>query len=595
MPEESSGVTASLKWTRWVGVAILTIHAALLAWAATRHSPNANEPAHLAVGISHWKFGRFELYRVNPPLIRMVAALPVLLTGAETDWSNFHEAPGARPVFGIGEDFMKANGYRSFWLMTLARWACIPFSLVGGYVCYRWGRELYGNLSGLLALTLWCFSPNILAHAEFITPDAGATAMGLAAMYLFWRWLRRPGWLLTIAAGVFLGLAELTKSTWILLFALWPALWLVWCLMERRGNGRPSFLRRFGQLVLILLLGLHVLNMGYGYDGSFRKLENFQFVSQTLGAPKTSSDSPCVGNQFVGTWFGKLPVPLPEQYLMGIDVQKHDFERGHGSYFRGQWYDHGFWYYYVYALAVKVPIGTWLLALLAAFRWGGSGRCRDEFVLLAPVVVFLSFVSAETGYNAHLRYVLLIFPLAFIRISQLARVTATNSITLKSLTAAALFWSVGSSLCYYPHTLAYFNELVGGPTRGHAHLLNSNIDWGQDLLYVKKWCHRHPAARPLYLAYQTSVDPRVAKFEHLPLPRGHDSKAPCSAPRTNQVLGTQPGWYALSVSALHDRRHRYTYFREAQPVNRAGFSVYIYLVSPHEANRVRRELGMEEL
>ena len=69
-------------------------------------------------------------------------------------------------------------------MFTLARWACIPFSLLGAYVCYRWAADLYGELAGAWSLVLWCFSPNILAHAQLITPDLGATALGVTAGYL---------------------------------------------------------------------------------------------------------------------------------------------------------------------------------------------------------------------------------------------------------------------------------------------------------------------------------------------------------------------------------------------------------------------------
>ena len=85
-----------------VVVTLLTIHAGLLAYAATTHSPTLNEPGHLVAGLSNWKFGRFELYRVNPPLTRTVAALPVIAAGYEEDWGGFYEGPGARPVFGMG-------------------------------------------------------------------------------------------------------------------------------------------------------------------------------------------------------------------------------------------------------------------------------------------------------------------------------------------------------------------------------------------------------------------------------------------------------------------------------------------------------------
>src|SRR5439155_22186730 len=61
--------------------------------------------------------------------------------------------------------------------------------------------------------------------------------------------------------------------------------------------------------------------------------------------------------------------------------------------------------------------------------------------------------------------------------------------------------SIASSLAVFPHSLSYFNELAGGPENGPAHLLDANIDWGQDLLELKRWSDAHPAARPFHLAY----------------------------------------------------------------------------------------------
>jgi hypothetical protein len=115
--------------------------------------------------------------RVNPPLARMVATIPVLPAASKTDWTQYDDHVGARSERFVREDFIEANGRRIFWLHTLARWACIPFSLLGGYVCALWARELYGRLAGLVALTFSCFSPNIVAHAQLITPDLGAAAV----------------------------------------------------------------------------------------------------------------------------------------------------------------------------------------------------------------------------------------------------------------------------------------------------------------------------------------------------------------------------------------------------------------------------------
>ena len=401
-----------------VVAALLTIHAALLAYAATTHSPTLNEPGHLVAGLSNWKFGRFELYRVNPPLTRVVAALPVIAAGYEEDWSGFFEGPGARPVFGMGSDFIAANGPRSIWLFTIARWACIPFSLIGGAFCFLWSRELWGShVAGLLSLTLWCFSPNILAHAELVTPDCAATSFGLGAGYCFWRWLKRPTWGRAAAAGLMLGLAQLSKMTWVILFGLWPLMWLCWTWADRLGSveseameivpSRPPVRVRLAQLGAVLLGGFYLLNLGYGFDGTFTRLGDFVFVSGML----TGEEPGACGNRFAGTPLAALPVPLPEQYVLGVDVQRLDLEDfNRPSYLWGEWKWGGWWYYYLYGLLVKVPHGTQALALVASARAIAHAfevRCLSGVVvLLAPTTLVFALISSQTGFSHHFRYVL---------------------------------------------------------------------------------------------------------------------------------------------------------------------------------------------
>lgn len=214
-------LSASTKIVTGTIILLLSVHVAMLAYSATRHSPTLLEPAFLAAGLSHWKFGRFELFRVNPPLVRLVAALPVMAAGYNEDWSRFYDSPGARAEFQLGADFVAANGERSIWLFTIARWACLPFSVAGGLFCFFWSRELWrSNLAGVMSLFLWTFDPNILAHGELITTDCAAASLGLGACYLFWRWLKSPSWRKATCAGLMLGVAELAKTSWAILFIL---------------------------------------------------------------------------------------------------------------------------------------------------------------------------------------------------------------------------------------------------------------------------------------------------------------------------------------------------------------------------------------
>lgn len=501
---------------RRVAVAfVLSLQAGLLAYSATRHSPTDLEPAFLASGVSHWLLGRFEPYRVNPPLVRMVAALPAVLIGCKTDWARFHDGPGARAEFLLGEDFIKANDSESLFLLYYARWACIPFNLAGSFCAYRWARELYrSDSAGFVALVLYALEPNLLAHGELITPDGACTAFGIVAGYTFWRWLKQFTWPRTLCAGVALGLAELSKMSWLILFALWPLLWLMWSLLDpendwklksRRRNANASvsgfgtqwhtrhnnytckyMISSFGHLLIIIVIAVYLINLAYAFDGCCAPLNSNQFVSHTL----KGHSGEALGNRFTNSLLGHIPIPLPRQYVLGLDRQKKDFEDfSQKSYLRGEWKHGGWWYYYIYGLLVKVPCGTWALAALIIVvrirnRTHSFAPLRDELVLLAPAISILILVSSQTKFNIHLRYVFptLGFGLVFLGQASILAI-ATKSRATAWMACAFIAYSLASTAFSYPHQLAYFNEIAGGPRNGHNHLRGSSLDWGQDLLY----------------------------------------------------------------------------------------------------------------
>ena len=197
----------------------------------------------------------------------------------------------------------------------------------------------------------------------------------------------------------------------------------------------------------------------------------------------------------------------------------------------------------------------------------------------------LTLVSSQTGFSHHFRYVLPCLPFLFIWVSQLASVFGTLS--FKSVaTAAAILWSAGSSLWYYPHNLSYFNELAGGPLGGHAHLINSNIDWGQDLLHLKQWLDAHPEAKPLHLAYYGYYDSADLRIEYTAIPLQSSGDGNSGQTSTGQVA-IEPGWYAVSVNYVRGYPWRapqgaYDYFQNFAPVATAGYSIYIYHITEAE-------------
>ncbi|HZL36738.1 MAG TPA: hypothetical protein VFC78_15570 [Tepidisphaeraceae bacterium] len=581
-------------------VALFAVQTILIGWEAYADSPTWDEIGHFAAGLDHWRHGRFDMYRVNPPLVRLVAEIPAALMHRELDPGAYPTLrdPLSRPEFGIGSAIAGTAGPRYFFIMAVARWMCIPFSLLGGWICYRWAFELWGGCSSILALVLCTFSPSVLAYGHLITPDMGAAGVGVAAAYLFRRWLSRPCIGRAVSAGVVLGLAELTKSTWIVLFAVWPALWIVQRLM--RDPKLPGWQTEFFQLAGTLAIGLWMLNMGYGFEGSMTPLRDYQFVSHSL-TDQPSQDSgggPRAANRFAGSWVGHIPVPLPRNYVAGIDFVKMEYERKYWSYLNGEWRFGGWWYYYLYAMLVKEPLGTWALAVIAtgAALICGQVYARsfgEELQLLLPLAVVLTLVSSQTGFNHHLRYVLPIYPFAFILISRVGRSFEARHRAVAIVVSIAVICSIVSSAVAIPHSMGYFNKLAGGSRNGHYHLGNSNVDWGQDLRYLKKWYDNHPDARPFYVSYDLPlINPRMIGISYQIPGVGPSSRHRDDIPLDK--LGPTPGWYAISVNRLHEPDRDVEYFKYLNPIDMVGYSMNIYHVTPDDVKRLQARWAAEE-
>lgn len=569
-----------------VAAIFIVLHVGLVVWGDLRHSPNAMEAVDLPAGLYHLEFGRFDLRIVNPPLVRVVAALPVAALGAERDWRSIATGPGRRAEFPVGQDFIAANGEQVFGIFAAARIACLPLTVLGAIVCYCWASDLYGLRSGILAAGLWCFDPTILGHAQTINADVPAAAMGVAAAYAFWRWCRQPEWLNAVIAGTVLGLALLTRTTlWLQL----PVLLVVGIAVFI--DSRPARSHAL-QLAAIFGLSIYVVNLGYGFERTGRRLGEFEFISETFGGNLAAPESP--GNRFRASTLSYLPILLPGAFVEGVDLQRYDFENRDGqyrSYLRGEWSSHGWWYYYLYGLAVKWPLGTWILVVGAVAAHGhqlrkGRRISLGEWLCLGSGMAILVVVSSQSGFSMHFRYVLPFFPFAFVLMSSAFNVSNRAWI---AATWAAFAASVASSLAIHPHGLSYFNELAGGPKNGHAHLVHSSIDWGQDLLEFREWIRKRNLDREITLA-STGPTPHALLGVVSGSPPHFRWQNDATLDRSS---GPTPGWHAVSATCL--REPRYAYFLEFEPVARVGYSINIYHLESEAVNAYRIRSGLESI
>ena len=485
----------------------------------------------------------------------------------------------------------------------------------------------------------------------------GATALGALATFAFWLYLKKPSWRRALLAGLCLGLAELTKFSLIVLYGLWLVLAIARFLAG--PDFRRPLVRRLAQGLVIVVTSVLVIDIGYGFEGVGRALGNYEFVCQTLTRPvppgvrRPTSPDPLLNgawkyriNRFRDTALASIPVPWPVHYVLGFDEQKLEAEgipkkfltdeplgaegdelQGYPVYLDGQLAQKSWWYYYLLTLGYKVPEGTWLLILASLVVVAASRRSRasgfDEFaVLLVPAVV-LFVMSIFTNINLGLRYVLPVFPFLFISAGKIVPwATGLTSRTSRAVALAFLALSLlataAATLAIHPHYLAYFNAVSGGPDRGASHLIDSNLDWGQDLVGLRRWLEKNSPGERIGLAYFGQINPRV--FD--PRGEGFDWFLPPSKPGAMQPsdlppryrfdpagMTLKPGLYAVSASLVEGLPWRvydspwngydlnrwaprqawfnaFSYFRELTPIAKVGYSIWIYRVSPDDAARL---------
>jgi hypothetical protein len=594
-----------------VGV-FVTAHVMLVCAGAFFDSATYCEPANLAAGIAYWEYGRTDLYVVNPPLARAVAAVPVLTClHLNTDGITFPLVPGDRPEFAVGDALLRANADAYWWILILGRLPGLGWSLLGAWLVYRWAGQLFGPRGGLVGLAVWCLEPNVAAYAHLITQDIPCTVLTLAATYGFWRYLNGPSWTRAAVTGGLLGAALLTKFTAVLLV---PILFAVW-VASLRSLPSIAWRTRIGQYLALNAIALVVLNWGYGFEGTGAPLGAVPYVSCTFSGETVAPGGATPGNRFWGTRLAHVPSPFPMNYLRGIDLQKYDFEEYEISrpcYLRGEWKLGGWYYYYLYAMLVKVPIGTLALLAVGLPWWTASHRryrAPDYLCVLLVSAALFGFVSFQKALNKHFRYVLPAFPGLVLTAAAAAGWAGTRHrrwLVIGSLLGFQAVSVAGQGL----HTLGYFNELAGGPLQGWKHLSGSNVDWGQDLWWLKRWVDRHPGPQPLYLVCYGRQDPRVLGLDFALAPQGPgESPLPADA-AAQKGMAPLPGRFAVSVLTLQGMamwtpdghggylpqpRFAHAYLKHFKPVAVAGTSIWIYDISLADANRVRELYGMVPL
>ena len=426
-------------------------------------------------------------------------------------------------------------------LLFQARLAIVVVGLLLGLGIFAWSKQLHGWTGGLFSLAIFSLSPNLIAHARLVTADLCLAAFGFIAVYFHRKGVTGSSRKRDIVlSGVFLGLALLSKYSGL----LWlPALAIAAASARRSVRFTASGLvATFGVAFSIVLLGY-----GFALDEFLRGL----YLQSSL----------------VGT--GSEP-----SFLMGkISYQ-------------------GWWHYYLVGLLIKLPIPMLVFVLARSVLAGVRRDVRlvDAAFLMVPVVVFLGTFSTFATVNSGIRYVLPILPFLMVWIGGLPAALPDRPAPRRigtSVMALLLAWYAYGGLSIHPHHLAYFNELIGGPEQGHRYLLDSNLDWGQDLPGLKTYMDTN-GIDEIKLSYFGTADPALYGIEY----RALSSNAPLDPARAFRRI--EPGdVLAISATNLHpvfvDLGELGRRLRGRTPLATVGHSIFIY-----RAEQVWRSGGVRQ-
>lgn len=466
---------------------------------------------------------------LHPPLSYYIHSVPLFFSPTDQGiWRNDPLRATDREYLGMsdivrGQALLSSPANQGDRLLDLSRLMMVLTAVLLGWFVYLWSYSLYGKWSAMLAVVLYSFSPNILAHARLITPDITLTTFSFITLYYFWRLLRDGRIGDAVWGGISLGLALLSKYTSVLLLPICFALMVLWRVKRKTTNLRNC--------LVFVIIGMGVLFLGYGMN--------------------------------------------LKPYFAGMLYQQEHASAGFVGFLMGQYSNNGWWYYFIVAFLIKTPIVTMIflgVSLVLLIGRIPKGEWMNEAFLLIPVAVIFCFFSLNK-VSIGLRYILPIYPLLFVFASRAAQIFLSNK-KLIGLYVAAITWYLGASCYIHPHYLAYFNELVGGPNNGYKYLVDSNLDWGQDLKGLKKYMQQHAITR-INLSYFGSDSPERYGITYNWLPsfvlRDYD-------PGKYEI--PSKGWFAISVTDLQgvyfDDKNIFASFRGREPVAKIGYSIFIY-------------------
>ncbi|MCK4453814.1 glycosyltransferase family 39 protein [Candidatus Parcubacteria bacterium] len=551
-----------------------------------------DEVSHIPSGYSYLTQKDYRLNAEHPPLIKDLAAIPLLFLDLNFPKDHSSWLQEGNPVwwlqFDFGNQFLYHSENDPDKILLWSRLPMILLLILLGLLIFLWTKSCFGNKAALLALFLFSFSPTFLAHGRLVTTDVGA-AFGVVLAIVFWlKFLKEPLKKNIVLAGLAFGVSMLLKFSLILLLPFFGIITLIYALYEKK------LLKYIVLSFLVLIIGMvfivwpvyqyHILN--YPIERQIRDTE-FLLSTTTVPKPLADLDIAMISN----------PASRPfSQYFLGILMVLNRSTTGNTTYFLGEISAAGWKTYFPVVYSIKEPLTLHILSIIALLGlawyikepfWKRPFQRTKEWIKshFAEFSMFLFIIiywatSLTSNLNIGVRHLLPTFPFIFILVSiAITKYLKEPFLKIKyGILALLIFWQASSVMAVYPHFLAYFNESAGGPDNGYLYVTDSNLDWGQDLKRLKKWTDDNNIDK-LYLDYFGGGNPEYyLKEKYLPWP---SKQSPDKLPKSSYLavsVNSLQGGRAEPVKGFDQPSNHYRWLDKYQPITKIGYSIFIYYI-----------------
>jgi hypothetical protein len=539
--------------------ALLAVLAVELAYAIRADGLTVDEVVYIGSGYRHLKVGDYRLIPEHPPLGKMAVSLPLLaldlkMPPGRSQWAwpyeFVHEANETGPI------------------VVAARMGTATLTLILALAVWRWCWTVGGRGPALVALVFLAFHPSILAHGHLATTDLPQALTMLLASWAFWRWCQSPGLVRGLLVGGTLGAAVVTRLTGWLLVPSFVALALLhWRGLAAEARGRfPA--RAAGLVGSCFVVVPLVVWAVYGFRYAPWPGRSVLQPAGSLGVAGAAIER-AAGSRL-----------LPEAYLEGIRFQLEHERMGHPTYLLGEVSTSGWPHYYLVAFLVKNTPGFLLAALGALVLLWRERRALGPAAVEAhwAVPAAVTFLAASLNWlQIGERYILALYPYLVLLIGSAVSRLASTRRGRGLVVAAVALHVVPSVLSARGGYLTYFNALAGGPAGGHRVLVDSNLDWGQDLPRLAAWMRRNGVER-VQLGYHGSDDPDRYGIVREDLP-GLNYYRPRPATRPFEGVVVVSPNLLTGIVTPREGGDPYAFLRGRRPDDRAGV-FFVFRLGP---------------